>query len=88
MVNRHDPVEYLAVLNDTVPGDLLQCFEEWEGQLTEALANPAIDNGVRDLLTTKKVLIDACIVNINGSQAHAFIDEQKIKAQTAIDEME
>lgn len=86
MLNRTNPVEYLAALNDTPPGALLAGIETWTAQVVAALTCTEIDNGQRESLGRMLEGLNGCRENVVNEIEDPFIEDQKIKAQIAIDE--
>ena len=87
MIDRRDPIAYLAALNDAPPGSLLQGINEWIGQIEQALCCPEISNGQEESLQRMLAALELVKIDVvagNGA-TNAYIIDQKIKAQTAID---
>lgn len=86
MINRRDPVLYLASLNDSPPGACLQVLNEWLTQVRGMLTNPAVDDGLEIVMTEFKAELEGAIADVEAPRTCAFVDNQKVKAQEAIDD--
>ena len=84
MINRRNPIAYLAIINkDPVGQDVLE-LDEWISDVETMAANPNVHPTMQASLSSKLPALRACRGDVTAGRQSAFWDNQKQKAQAAV----